>query len=233
MSVSPEKPDPEALDAATVRFLRRRTWLNPDLRLLLWEGQLSVAKDWGKSILLMRIYGRWNLRREWKLLQKLKGIQGVPDPLSRTGDAIVMTYLEGTPLSNRLAVELQSEFFPRLEQLVSDIHERGVVHLDLRQRRNILFGANSEPMILDFGAGLDLSGWGWLGWVGLSWLSFLDRMAVLKHKVKYAPDQVTPSERNRAIWAKKARYFWPPNWFHVIKTRIRRYLRNVQESPED
>lgn len=223
--------DAGVLEDATERFLRRRSWLNPDLRLLRWGGGFAVAKDWGDAPFLLRAYGRWGLGREWKLLKKVEGLQGVPRPLARSRDAIVMTYLDGIPLSGRLTADLVPDFFPLLEDLLAAIHGRGVVHLDLRQRRNVLFGADGRPRILDFGAGLDLQGFGWIGRFALRWLGYLDRMAVLKLKANYAPDRLTEREKRRAFWAKASRYFWPPNWVHVFKTRIRRAWRKTRNGP--
>lgn len=222
---SQREQDPTDLDACTVRFLRRRSWLNPDLRLVTWNGRPAVAKDWGSAPWWMRVYGRWSLHREWRILTRVAGIDGVPDPVARLPNAIVMSLLEGKPLSSRMAAELPTEFFARMEEMLALIHARGVVHLDLRQRQNVQMSKDQRPQVLDFGAGIDLDRWGWPGRLGLGWLRSLDRLALLKLKGKYAASQLTEAERRRAAWSRRLRFLWPPNWLHVVKTRIRRRWR--------
>ena len=185
-----------------------------------------VVKDWGHAPFLLRCFGWWSLQRESRLLRRLRGIDGIPDLVAREGHAIVMTYLEGKTLSSQVARELPATFFDRLDRLVLVIHDRGIVHLDLRQRRNVLVGPDGDPRILDFGAGIDLGRWGWIGRLGLKWLGSVDRLALLKLKGKYAPLLLRDHEHRRAGWARRARYFWPPNWLHVVKTRFRRHRRN-------
>lgn len=227
------EPTRERLEAATVRLLRRQTRLNPDLRLLDWNGVPAVAKDWNRAPWLLKLYGRWSLGREWHLLGRLDGIVGIPRPLARGRHVIVMGFLEGRTLSSRLAPELPPDYFPRLEAVVARMHERGVVHLDLRQRQNVLLGADGQPCVLDFGAGLDLGRFGWPGRLLLRWLSRVDRTAVLKLKGKYAGALLDERERRRAASARRARYYWPPNWFKGTKTRIRRALRGDSDGEED
>ncbi|MBN2492095.1 MAG: hypothetical protein JXQ29_14710 [Planctomycetes bacterium] len=213
------------LAACTRTFLRRRTWLNPDLRLIEWEGRLAVAKDWASAPLVLRLYGRWCLGREWRLLRRIEGLGGVPRPLARRRDAIVLSFCAGVPLSGRMAGDLPAGFFDDLDRLVAAIHARGVVHLDLRQRRNILLGEDGRPRLLDFGAGVDVGRWGRLGRIGLGWLERVDRLALLKLKGKYAPQRLSAEERRRARRAQRAGWLWPPNWLHFVKTRVRRLLR--------
>ena len=105
------------LEACTRRFLRRRSWLNPDLRLVDWGGQPAVAKDWAGAPLPLRLYGRWCLGREWRLLCRVEGIDGVPRPVARLRDAIVISFCEGVPLSSRTAGQLPRGFFADLEVL--------------------------------------------------------------------------------------------------------------------
>lgn len=219
--------DHAGLRAATQSFLRRRSWLNPDLRLLRWEGDaLAVAKDWSEAPAPLRLYGRWVLAREWRMLEHLRGIDGIPEPLVRLPNALVMTFLDGDTLSSRVASRVSGPYFDELASIVAALHRAGVVHLDLRQRRNTLLGPDGRPRVLDFGAALRTGRLGWLGRPLHRLLCAVDRMAVLKLKAKYAPEALTDDERARARWARRLRYAWPPNWVHGIKTRLRRRARS-------
>ncbi len=217
--------DRAELEAATRGFLRRRSGLRADLRLLECDGELAVAKDWGEAPWINRPHGRWSLRREWRALLRLEGVPGVPLPLQRMRDAIIISYLDGKPLSSRSDQEVSDTFFTTLEARVAEIHARGVVHLDLRQRRNILIGSDGAPQIVDFEAAIDLHRWGPLGRLFLPLGKAVDRLAVLKLKARFDPADMPPAERRAARFARFVRYLWPPNWLRAPKVRLRRWIR--------
>ena len=43
-----------------------------------------------------------------------------------------------------------------LERAVAGLHRRGVFHLDLRHRSNVLVGPGSEPVLIDFASAVCL-----------------------------------------------------------------------------
>lgn len=214
------------LERATTGYLRRRTWLNPDLRLLETGDGPAVAKDWHGARGPLGWYGRFTLAREWRLLEHLDdgdAAAPIPRPLARVPDAIVLTFLEGETLSRR--ARLAPDFFDRFTAILDGIHAAGVLHLDLRQRQNVLVAPDGSPRVLDFGAAMHLGRWGAIGRWLVRRFGFIDRWAVLKLKSKYAPEQMNDDERRRAVWARRVRWTWPPNWFHGLKTRTRRRFR--------
>src|SRR5690606_11399460 len=104
-----------------------------------------VIKDYTHSPAVIRqTTGRLFIKREHQNLQRLRGLPGVVDNscmLSPT--MLAYPYVEGRSLAElrKQKEKLPVEFFTRMEQLVHEMHERGVVHLDLRNMGNILCDA--------------------------------------------------------------------------------------------
>jgi len=218
--------DAGCLEAATVQFLRRRSRTRPDLRLIEWQGQRAVAKDWANAWPLVRPHARRCLDREWRALAALADLPGIPRPVARLRHAIIVSFVEGRPLQHaRLRPEQRREFFDALAACVDRIHARGVVHLDLRQRRNILCGPDGQPKVLDFEAALVCDPARLSGRIALHWGRRIDRLAILKHRLRYAPSSLTPRERRLAGFFRVARWAWPSAVLHRARVTLRRRRR--------
>jgi hypothetical protein len=119
-----------------------------------WKGEVRfkngwVEKDYGKSPLLPRLYGRISLCWEEAALKRLRGLDGVPEFLGRpTRNSISMTRVPGIPIDKAKAGEISEQFIQHLKDLVHQMHRRGVAHGDLHMR-NILVH-NDKAYIIDF-----------------------------------------------------------------------------------
>jgi hypothetical protein len=223
-------PDAHALEVATLRFLRRRSRTRPDLRLIEWQGARAVAKDWSNAWALLRPHARRCLDREWRALEALADLPGVPRPLARLPQAIVVSFLPGQPLQYaRWQLAQRGAFFDALAACVERIHARGVVHLDLRQRRNILRGRDGEPILVDFEAALVCNPARLGGRIALGWGRRIDRLAILKHKRRYAQRLLTPRERRIADLMRISRWAWPSALLHRARVALRRLRRRGEE----
>jgi RIO-like serine/threonine protein kinase len=220
--------DAELLDASTLQFLRPRSRTRPDLRLIEWQGARAVAKDWANAWPLVRPHARRCLEREWRALEALSDLPGIPRPVARLPHAIVLSFVEGRPLQYaRLDPVQQREFFDALAACVDGIHARGVIHLDLRQRRNILCGPDGQPRVLDFEAALVCDPARLSGRIALRWGRRVDRLAILKHKRRYAPRWLTPRERRLAEMLRVSRWAWPSAVLHRARVALRRLRRGA------
>jgi RIO-like serine/threonine protein kinase len=164
-----------------------------------WGSRQLLVKDVrGLHPLLRSIYGRRVLRREERALGALGGTPGVPRLHGRIDrHAIAMEYLEAEPLRRQLGSERLKRACAGLGAAVDELHRRGVVHLDLRQKRNVLVDASGGVHLVDFQSALVLGTSG-AGGVLLRLLARLDRGAVLKFRARYAPELLSEQERARA-----------------------------------
>jgi RIO-like serine/threonine protein kinase len=139
--------------------LHRGGWGNPDVLLVGHAGRRVVVKDYAPRAAWVRsTLGRWLIAREARVYERLRGAPGVPELLERLDAlALVIEYRPGQPLSRQLAASLPASFVPELERRVEAMHRRGVVHLDLRHRGNVLAAADGEPVLLDFASAIRLS----------------------------------------------------------------------------
>lgn len=97
------------------------------------------------------------LARERRALLALAGLEGVPaletqpswsaDPPG-SGATLVRAYLDGLPLHR--ATHLPEDFFERLEELVLELHARGVCHNDLHKEQNVVVARDGRPALIDF-----------------------------------------------------------------------------------
>jgi hypothetical protein len=169
------------------------------VRVIEWEAGSLLVKDVRPLHGLLRtLYGRRVLRREERALTALAGTAGVPRLLGRIDeDALAMQFLDAEPLRRNLGPERLRKACIALGPRVAALHERGVVHLDLRQKRNILVDREGEVFLVDFQSALVLAHDGWRGLL-FRLLAPFDRGAVLKFRARYVPDLLSEAERTRA-----------------------------------
>jgi serine/threonine protein kinase len=103
------------------------------------------------------------MRRERRALERLSGVASVAElvdlpeysaapgengshPVPR--DVLLRSWLEGEPLY--AVQELPEDFFERLEDLVQELHDRGVCHNDLHKEPNVLVRPDGRPALVDF-----------------------------------------------------------------------------------
>ena len=122
----------------------------PDLNRVEVGGRSLMVKDVRRKNFFLRwTLGLWLIHKEWKIYCWLRGTEGIPQPFERIDRfAFVMEFIPGRPLLR--GEPLPSSFFSDLEQVLREVHTRGVVHLDLRHKGNILLSERGEPFLIDF-----------------------------------------------------------------------------------
>jgi len=119
-----------------------------------WKGEVRfvdgcIEKNHDANPFLSRLYARICLNFEEAALERLKGVRGVPQFISRpTRTSIRMTAVPGVPLEKLKRGELSELCFSRLKETIAEIHNKGVAHCDLHNR-NILID-NDDPYVIDF-----------------------------------------------------------------------------------
>jgi predicted Ser/Thr protein kinase len=141
-----------------------------------------VVKDFApRGRWIRETWGRWNLNRELRAYRALAGHPAVPRLLGRIDAlAIAIEYRAGKRLPVGLKGRDPSAFGAALDEAVRGMHARGVVHLDLRHRSNVLVDDATRPVLIDFASALCFTPGGRLHRWLLPWLARVDLRAVAK-----------------------------------------------------
>ena len=184
----PRLPTRDELASHTVEVLNRGNTWNPDVLLVELDGERMVVKDFHPRPFDVReTAGRFVTRREAHAWRALDGDPVVPRCLGCIDAyALVLEYRPGRHMSRRSATHIPPEFADRLEAALDEMHRRGVVHLDLSHRSNVLADAGGAPILIDFGSAIAFRPGGLGARVLLPLLARLDRRALRKWRRKLA-----------------------------------------------
>jgi hypothetical protein len=144
----------------------------------------------------MRWLGHRLAARETGFMDRLAGIEGIPVSLGSVSsggrvlcNAVSRQWIAGHALAADESVD--DRFFPTFRGLLAAVHARGVAHVDLHKRENILVDTQGRPHLIDFQisfalprgrlAGLTLGGL-------LRMLQRCDDYHLLKHELRHRPD---------------------------------------------
>jgi len=180
----------------------------PDLNKVETEGQSYIIKDVQKRNFFLRwTLGWWLIQKEWKIYAKLDGIKGVSRPLRRIDRfAFALELIPGKPIGRN--ENLPSSFFSNLRGILEEIHRRGVAHLDLRHKGNILVSDTGDPFLIDFNSSISFKVGGLLYRCFFPIFRWVDYGGFLKLKERVLPSSMTHEEtlflkrfnRLRKLW---------------------------------
>jgi len=206
----------------------------------LWRVRIGdedwVVKDFAeRDIVTRNLFGQLLLRRELKALRRVAGVKGVPSDVFRVDrHAFAYRFVPGRPLASIHQDFLPTELFEALERTLRDVHARGIVHLDIRNCRNVIVNDRNEPVLLDFESHLDTGGW-------LSSqrerLETFDLAGVYKHwarakSASLGPQRLAVLERMnrwRKMWVFRGLWFYPRKARKLLR-RLRGRDANGSES---
>ncbi|MGC3968601.1 MAG: hypothetical protein QM775_14825 [Pirellulales bacterium] len=112
-------------------------------------------------------------------------VDGVTQP-----NVVARRYIAGTPLGTT-PQPVDDQFFPRLAELVHELHAHGMAYVDLHKPENVLVDVHGRPHLIDFQvcyAG-DGRGFGFLRRRLLALLQGMDDYHVAKLHWRFRPDQ--------------------------------------------
>jgi serine/threonine protein kinase len=180
----------------------------PDLNQVRLEGRSLMVKDVRKRNFFFRwTLGLWLIHKEWKVYSRLGGMKGIPQSIERIDRfAFAMEFIPGRSILR--GEPLPSSFFSDLERVVKEVHGRGVVHLDLRHRGNILLSEKGEPFLIDFNSSFAFKDKGILRRYLFPLFRWVDYGGLLKLKKRVSPSLMTPEEIAFLKWFDRLRKLW-------------------------
>ena len=168
--------------------LSRGRWANAVLYLHRHAGGIWVVKDFrSRAFAVRHTIGRFLIRREMRALRRLAGISGVPDGAFRLdAHALAYRFAPGVSLNEAELGPRAVDFFSRLERLLTEVHAvGGILHLDVRNARNVLVTERGDPVLLDFQSHV---GTGWMPARLRRWGERFDLAGVYKHWERRSPE---------------------------------------------
>jgi serine/threonine protein kinase len=194
-----------------VTVLKRGPWFKADILRFQHDGGALILKDFSSKSRLMRWFGRRQLRREQRALHRLRGLEGFPKVLGVVPPcALLLEPMHGGAITRfrRRREEDKAPMLDRLNRLVEAMHARGVAHLDLRKRDNILVTEAGDPSIIDFNASIALEPASIAARLFFPILRDVDRGALLKWRHFLLPERLSESERRRVRRQSRLRRLW-------------------------
>ena len=196
----------DQISAADLTVLNKGKWGNAEVFLYNSPVGKWVLKDFaGRPWLVRNTIGRYMIKKEMGALSKLAGIAGIPDDVFKLDSyCVCYRYVEGQTLRD-CREALSADFFLRLEELVRCMHEKGLAHLDLRYRRNILVTNEMRPAIIDFQSGVHLDK---VPRIFHDLLKDVDISGVYKHWKRFSPETMGAEREKRLADIMRIRKFW-------------------------
>ncbi|HID30188.1 MAG TPA: hypothetical protein EYP19_09305 [Desulfobacterales bacterium] len=190
----------------TQTALKKKRSYGPDVLLIRLEGRSLVEKTYRNKGLPVRVMGTLLVSWEAFIYSRLMGICGIPVVTSRPDKyTLVTSYMGGENLrstTRRPGVT----YFEKLSSIIEQMHQRGVVHLDLRNRRNYGIDTSGLPYLVDFAT------CAYVPWPGRlrDILATIDWMGFLKIKERLNPEEITNEERRRLAKGRTMSNLWLP-----------------------
>jgi serine/threonine protein kinase len=125
-----------------------------------YQGQILHYEDTGNDLLIKVPHGQGlarkfhlkMLRHEYEVYKKLGDFAGAPTCYGLIDDQyLVLEYVEGRTIRKKRPLD-EEEFHARLFDYIRSMHAKGVAHMDLKRKDNLLVKSDESPCILDFGA---------------------------------------------------------------------------------
>lgn len=194
-------------------YVKKGAWNKADILLVTLADGTFAVKDYAAKNTLVRWSGALQLAREVRAYERLRGVAGVPRFHGRLDrDAIIIEYVGGIRLPKFHArhggVPRVAE---RIRELLDRIHERGIIHGDLRSRDNILVTPGGDLYLIDFSSAAVFTPGTWSHRVLFPRFVRAERRALLKWKVALAPGELTDEELASHRRFKRLRRLWPFN----------------------
>ncbi len=211
----------------TQTALKKKRIYGPDVSLMHLDGRLLVEKTYGNKAWPVRIVGILLVSWEAFIYSRLKGISGIPVLTGRPDQCTLITSYMGGENLRSTTRKPDATYFEKLSSIIEQMHQRGVVHLDLRNRRNYGVDDRGLPYLVDFASCL------YIPWPGRlkQFLAKIDWMGFLKVKEKLNPEGISNEERSRLVLGETLSNIWLPGRATKSIRDMIKYLRKLFLGP--
>jgi len=185
-----------------------------------YQGKILHYDSGGNDLLIKvphghgiaRLLHRQMLRHEYAVYMQLGEFDGAPECLGLIdGQYLVLEYVKGSTIRNRRPHN-EDEFHDKLFDYIRAMHAKGVAHLDLKRKDNLLVRTDESPCILDFGAAVIRK----RGLHPLNRYHFrigkqFDYNAWIKHKYHDRMHEISVLDRN----------YYRPTWIEIVASSVK------------
>ncbi len=194
-------------EASPRRLLRPASRLKPAVWAVSTPNEAFIVKDLRACPRPWRAFARWLRAREARALTRLAGVARVPQLVHAIDrDARVLSCLPGEPMRAGHTPGGPRAIADKLLELLAQVHARGVYHLDLRHKRNVLVDESGAVSLVDFGAAITLPSWA-ISRLGPLFAG-IDRAAALKYVARWEPSSLTENEARTVRRRRRLRRLW-------------------------
>ena len=132
-----------------------------------YQGELLVVERGGRHFLVKAVKGRgfWRwlnarmLGKEFRIYQRLQGLEGVPVCFGLIEKRFLLLELVNATSLKETPISSDDAYFDRLFDLIGAMHDRGVAHGDLKKKNNVLITGDGKPVLVDFGMSVGRGPW--------------------------------------------------------------------------
>lgn len=208
--------DPRSLPPEARLLKRGERFLEPDVYVLDVDGRATVVKDYGRYRWTpLSPFARLLVRREARVLDRLRGWRHAPALLGTVGLALGIEFIPGVALGE-IAMEAGSHVFQQLRGAVAALHAAGITHNDLHPANVLVCG--TTPVLIDFTSAMRTPRW--LRWLPLvRELRRSDLANVVKMRQRVTGEAPSPRE---------AEMLAPPRWVDAIRLGWKRVYRRIK-----
>ncbi|MGQ9646382.1 MAG: hypothetical protein ACUVWO_07590 [Thermodesulfobacteriota bacterium] len=189
-------------------LLKGNPFGKPDLSRVKVGNRVLMVKDVrNKNFFFRWTIGLWLIQNEWRVYSHLTGVEGIPRAVERIDRfAFAIEFIPGNPIQR--GEDLPPSFFADLAKILQEVHSRGVVHLDLRHKGNVLISETGKPFMIDFNSSFSFGEKGVLRRFLFPVLRWVDYGGFLKLKQRVSPSLMTPEELSFLKRFNKFRKLW-------------------------
>lgn len=211
---APRRHDRGELGALARRDLTRGSRTKADVYEVDIRGRAVVIKDFRAKPWWIRWFGRIQTGRECRAYRALAGCEGFAGLVGRVDPwALALERIAGRQLAfapDRFT--RGGRHVARLRAVVDRMHARGVVHLDLRGRENVLVRDDGRVVVLDLAGAIVFRPGSIAHRAMFRLLVLADESAFLKWKLLLDPGGLTAEERSFLDrYRRFVRPLWPIN----------------------